>query len=85
MGMKCLAQGHNNATPGKIGTRDPVIKEAQTLLPTELLGSQTKVFKSLTIFYDYTSLFCAGPGPEVIKLFFNLNSAEHEIYLAHKC
>ena len=28
-----------------------------------------------------------GPrsGPEVIKLFFILNSAEHEIYHAHKC
>ena len=25
------------------------------------------------------------PGPEVIKFFFNLNSAEHEIYPAHKC
>ena len=24
-------------------------------------------------------------GPEVIKLFFILNSAEHEIYPAHKC
>ena len=26
-----------------------------------------------------------GPGPEVIKLFFMLNSYEHEIYPAHKC
>ena len=25
------------------------------------------------------------PGPEVIKLFFMLNSAEHEILPAHKC
>ena len=25
------------------------------------------------------------PGPEVIKLFSMLNSAEHEIYPAHKC
>ena len=24
-------------------------------------------------------------GPEVIKLFFMLNSAEHEIFPAHKC
>ena len=24
------------------------------------------------------------PGPEVVKLFLMLNSAEHEIYLAHK-
>ena len=24
-------------------------------------------------------------GPKVIKLFFMLNSAEHEIYPAHKC
>ena len=29
---------------------------------------------------------CAmGPGPEIIKLFINLNSAEHKIYPAHKC
>ena len=26
-----------------------------------------------------------GPGPEVIKLFFMLNSVEHEIFPAHKC
>ena len=27
-----------------------------------------------------------NPGPEVITVFFHtLNSAEHEIYLAHKC
>ena len=25
------------------------------------------------------------PSPEVIKLFIMLNSAEHEIYPAHKC
>ena len=25
------------------------------------------------------------PGPEVIKLFFMLNSGEHEIFPAHKC
>ena len=25
------------------------------------------------------------PGPELIKLFFMLNSTEHEIYSAHKC
>ena len=25
------------------------------------------------------------PGPEVIKLFFKLNSAETKIYPAHKC
>ena len=25
------------------------------------------------------------PGPEVIKLFFMLGSAETKIYLAHKC
>ena len=25
------------------------------------------------------------PDPEVIKLFFVLNSAEHDIYPAHKC
>ena len=25
------------------------------------------------------------PGPEVIKLFFKLSSAEHEISTAHKC
>ena len=25
------------------------------------------------------------PGPEVIKLFFMLNSTEHEIFPAHKC
>ena len=25
------------------------------------------------------------PGPEVIKLFFMLNSTEHEIVPAHKC
>ena len=30
-------------------------------------------------------LIASVPGPEVIKLFFTLNSAEHEIYLAHKC
>ena len=32
--------------------------------------------------------FCSGtgviPGPEVIKLFVKLNSAEHEIHFAHK-
>ena len=28
---------------------------------------------------------CLGPGPKVIKLFFILNSAEHEIYPAYKC
>ena len=26
-----------------------------------------------------------GRGPKVVKLFFMLNSAEHEIYPAHKC
>ena len=25
------------------------------------------------------------PGPEIIKLFFMLNSTEHEIFPAHKC
>ena len=28
---------------------------------------------------------CLGPGPEVINLFFILNSAEHEFSPAHKC
>ena len=29
--------------------------------------------------------FGSWPGPEVIKLFFMLNSASHEIYHANKC
>ena len=33
----------------------------------------------------YFSQFLDWIGPEVIKLFFNLNSAEHEIYPAYKC
>ena len=31
------------------------------------------------------SFITSGPGPEVIKLFFMLNSAELEVYPADKC
>ena len=31
------------------------------------------------------SCLTSGSGPDVIKLYFMLNSAEHEIYPAHKC
>ena len=41
--------------------------------------------KHFRILYEYNYLDCANgtPGPEVIKTM--LNSAEHEIYHAHKC
>ena len=44
-----------------------------------ILGAQTILIWT----YDLPCL--PSPGHEVIKLFFMLNSAEHEIYPAHKC
>ena len=47
--------------------------------------------EGFTLFIDYikgvwwSSGLCVGPDPEVIKTFFMLNSAEHEIPTAHKC
>ena len=37
------------------------------------------------IIFDNTARKFIIPDPEVIKLFFMLNSAEHEIYPANKC
>ena len=45
-------------------------------------GAQLSNFLSLIKVHSYVP---ARPGPEVIKLFFILNSAEHEIYPTHKC
>ena len=39
----------------------------------------------MTIMYFQLVLNEMGPGLEVIKLFFMLNSTEHKIYPAHKC
>ena len=34
---------------------------------------------------DQNAIFIMPPGPQVIKTFFMLNSAEYELYPAHKC
>ena len=37
------------------------------------------------LFFLLLAVASGQPGPEVIKLFSMLNSAEQEIYPAHKC
>ena len=65
-----------------------------TIVPSVLRKKVGSFFKCL-IFLNISSFMLmrveheqlfksSGPSPEVIKLFM-LNSAEHEIYPAHKC
>ena len=42
-------------------------------------GTHLRICAVLFMLFPFTS------GPEVIKLFFMLNSTEHEIFPAHKC
>ena len=48
-------------------------------------GADLGLKYTCAIIHKFCKQFGPRSGPEVIKLFFMLNSAEHEIYPAHKC
>ena len=65
------------------------VNRINTELPILYFKESKVIFSTIMMHFFHEFLFfnfanSMDPGPEVIKLFSMLNSAEHEIYLAHK-
>ena len=95
----CLAQGHNTVTLVRLEPAAPRSRvKHSTTEPLRSLGKRSFHchvsinHSDLKIFFEKavheagkeSIVDDPGSGPEVIKLFFVLNSTEHEISTAHK-